>query len=170
VIVPKKCITKQNRRNTSPDAVVFAKSLGFCNIVRNQAWHAGKFDSQPHRRSARVRKDAKQPVIRVSKGHFEPGKYAEIAGLIADSAAPLVPALDALEGLLYYHASVDENTNTVVNVSVWKSEEAAKQMDKLAAMLAQRPILEAAGVTFDRIANYKPLWKIEKDWAYPERD
>ena len=117
-----------------------------------------------------MRKDTKQPVIRISKGHFEPGKYAEIAGLIADSAAPLVPALDALEGLLYYHASVDENTNTVVNVSVWESEEAAKQMDKLAAMLAQRPILEAAGVTFDRIANYKPLWKIEKDWAYPERD
>ena len=102
--------------------------------------------------------------------HFEAGKCAEIAGLISDSATPLVPALDALEGLLYYHASVDENTNTVVNVSVWESEEGAKQMDKLAAMLAQRPILEAAGVTFDRIANYKPLWKIEKDWAYPEQD
>ena len=58
----------------------------------------------------------------------------------------------------------------VVNVSVWESEEAAKQIDKLAAMLAQRPILEAAGVTFDRIANYKPLWKIEKAWAWPERD
>ena len=117
-----------------------------------------------------MRKETKQPVIRISKGHFEAGKCAEIAGLISDSATPLVPALDALEGLLYYHASVDENTNTVVNVSVWESEEGAKQMDKLAAMLAQRPILEAAGVTFDRIANYKPLWKIEKDWAYPEQD
>jgi quinol monooxygenase YgiN len=118
----------------------------------------------------RVREDAKQPVIRVSRGRFEPSKCAEVAGLLADSAALLVPAIGALEGLLYYHASVDENTNTVVNVSVWESEEAAKQMDKLAAMLAQRPILEAAGVTFDRNANYKPLWKIEKGWAYPGRD
>jgi hypothetical protein len=31
-------------------------------------------------------------------------------------------------------------------------------------MLAQRPILEGAGVTFDRIANYVPLWKIESVW------
>ena len=86
-----------------------------------------------------MRKGTEQPVIRISKGHFEPGKYAEIAGLIADSAAPLVPALDALEGLLYYHASVDENTNTVVNVSVWESEEAAKQMDNFGGNACATP-------------------------------
>jgi hypothetical protein len=34
-------------------------------------------------------------------------------------------------------------------------------MDTLAPMLAQRPILETAGVHFDQIANYEPLWKIE---------
>lgn len=81
---------------------------------------------------------------------------------------PLGPAIEALEGLLYYHAAVDAVTNTVVNVSIWESEAAAKQMDTLAPMLAQRPVLEAAGVQFDRIANYEPLWKIEGAWRLPD--
>jgi hypothetical protein len=51
-------------------------------------------------------------------------------------------------------------TSTVVNVSVWTDLDAAKQMDTLGAMLAQRPILEHAGVVFDPIANYEPLWTI----------
>jgi len=34
----------------------------------------------------------------------------------------------------------------------------------LPAMLAQRPILEGAGMTFDEIGNYEPLWKIESAW------
>jgi hypothetical protein len=33
-----------------------------------------------------------------------------------------------------------------------------KQMETLAAMQAQRSVLEATGVEFDRIANYQPLW------------
>jgi hypothetical protein len=37
-------------------------------------------------------------------------------------------------------------------------------------MLAQRPILEAAGVQFDRIANYEPSWKIERHWRFPAEE
>lgn len=99
-------------------------------------------------------------VVRVSKGRFAPEKYDEVRRLIQESAKPLVPALKELAGLLYYHAGVDPETNTVVNVSVWSSLDAAKQMDSLAGMLAQRPILEKAGVQFDRIANYAQLWTI----------
>jgi len=67
--------------------------------------------------------------------------------------------------LLYYHAGVDSATNTVVNVSIWETEQAAKEMDTLAPMLAQRQILESAGVQFDKIANYEPLWKITGVWS-----
>jgi hypothetical protein len=107
-----------------------------------------------------------QPVVRISKGRFARERYAEVARLIEESAKPLIPALEQLGGLLYYHAGVDEASSTVVNVSIWESEEAAHQMDTLAAMQAQRPILEAAGVQFDAIANYRPLWKIEKGWQF----
>ncbi len=108
-----------------------------------------------------VKKNAKVPVVRISKGRFAPDRYDEVKRLIDQSATPLVPAIQKLRGLLYYHAAVDQVTSTVVNVSVWENLEAARQMDTLRPMLAQRPILEAAGVQFDQIANYEPAWKIE---------
>lgn len=69
--------------------------------------------------------------------------------------------------MLYYFASVDPVTNTVVNVSVWSDLAAAKQMDTLQPMLAQRPILEDAGVRFDRIANYQSCWTTDNRWFAP---
>ena len=101
------------------------------------------------------------PIVRISKGHFTPVQYDEVHRLIEESAKPLVPALKQLHGLIYYHVAVDPITNTVVNVSIWTDLAAAKQMDTLAPMLAQRPILEQAGVRFDQIANYEPLWAIQ---------
>ncbi|MFH0344187.1 MAG: hypothetical protein ACHBNF_19165 [Chromatiales bacterium] len=111
--------------------------------------------------ASQATKNAKAPVVRISKGRFAPERYEEVKRLIDESAAPLVPAIQQLRGLLYYHAAVDQSTSTIVNVSVWESLEAAKQMDTLQPMLAQRPILEAAGVQFDKIANYEPAWRIE---------
>ena len=105
-----------------------------------------------------------KPIARISKGRFSADEYETVKKLVANSATPLVPALKRLRGLLYYHAAVDPETRTVINVSIWEDLEAAKQMDRLQEMLAQRPILEDAGVTFDRIANYEPLWTIENGW------
>ncbi len=104
---------------------------------------------------------ATSPIVRISKGHFAAEQYEEVRRLIEESATPLVPALKQLRGLIYYHAAVDSVTNTVVNVSIWTDLDAARQMDTLAPMLAQRPILEQAGVQFDKIANYEPLWTIQ---------
>ena len=101
------------------------------------------------------------PILRISKGKFDAAKYSEVRRLVEESAVPLVPALEKLRGLIYYHAGVDERTSTVVNVSLWSDLDAAKQLDTLAPMLTQRPILESAGVHFDQIANYEPLWNIE---------
>ena len=100
-------------------------------------------------------------VVRISRGCFEAAQFAEVRRLIEESATVLVPAIQRLRGLLYYHAAVDAGSNTVVNVSVWADLDAANQMSTLAEMLAQRPILEAAGVAFDKIVNYEPLWEIE---------
>jgi hypothetical protein len=113
-----------------------------------------------------VKFDAATPVVRVSKGRFAPERHDQVKKLVDDSAKPLVPALSELRGLLYYHVAVDAATSTVVNVSIWENLAAAKQMDTLAPMLAQRPILEAAGVTFDKIANYEPAWKIQGRWTF----
>ena len=117
----------------------------------------------------KVTSNASQPVVRISRGRFAPERYDEVKRLVGESAQSLTPAISGLAGLLFYHAAVDPITSTVVNVSIWETESAAKQMDTLAAMLAQRPVLEAAGVQFDKIANYAPDWKIEGAWAYGER-
>jgi hypothetical protein len=101
------------------------------------------------------------PVVRISKGRFAFTQYDEVRRFIEAAAEPLVPALKQLRGLLYYHAGVDPVTNTVVNVSIWTDLDAARQMDTLAPMLALRPGAEQAGVQFDAIANYEPLWAIQ---------
>ena len=99
-------------------------------------------------------------IVRISRGRFSPDRLSEVTRLINDSAAVLVPAIERLRGLRYYHAAVDPESNTVVNVSIWEDMAAARQMSTLPEMLAQRPILEAAGVAFDKISNYEPLWTI----------
>ncbi len=108
----------------------------------------------------RSRKSAKDLVVRIARGQFAPEKYDKVERLLAESKIPLVPALQALEGLLYYHAGLDASTNTVVNVSIWETEQAARQMDTLAPMSEQRRIMEAAGVRFDKNTNYEPLWSL----------
>jgi hypothetical protein len=109
---------------------------------------------------SRLKKSATQPVVRISRGHFAPEKYDEVKRLLAESAIPLGPAILALEGLLYFHAGLDANTNTIVNVSIWETEQAARQMDTLAPMLAQRKIMETAGMQFDKNANYETIWTL----------
>jgi hypothetical protein len=102
------------------------------------------------------------PIVRISKGRFASENLGGVRKLIEQYAVPLVPAIKALRGLLYYSAGVDPVTSTVVNLSIWTDLAAARQMDTLAPMLAQRPVLEQAGVQFDQIANYEPLWEIGK--------
>ena len=79
---------------------------------------------------------AKCPVIRISKGAFPPDRLDQVSKLIDDSATTLVPEIPKLRGPLYYHATGDSVTCTVVNVSVWDSVEDAKQMDTPPAILA----------------------------------
>lgn len=104
---------------------------------------------------------ATYPVVRLSKGHFAPELYEKIHRLAEESEQSLVPAIKRLRGLLYYSAGVDPITNTFINVSVWTDLAAAKQMSTLPEMQAERPILEQAGVQFDAIANYEPVWTIQ---------
>lgn len=99
-------------------------------------------------------------VVRISKGRFNGSRTAEARGLLADSEVPLRDAITALPGLIHYYVGIDEAAGQLTNVSVWDTSEHAHQMDTLAAMLAQRPVLEAAGVEFEPITNHETLWTI----------
>jgi hypothetical protein len=100
------------------------------------------------------------PVVRISKGKFDVKNVATAEHLLADSERALRGPLSQLRGLLHYYVGIDRAAGYLTNVSVWESMEAAHQLDTLQAMLAQRPILEAAGVTFEVITNHDTLWTI----------
>jgi hypothetical protein len=100
------------------------------------------------------------PVVRISKGKVDLAKVAEAERVLAESERALRDALTRLPGLLHYYVGIDRAQGYVTNVSVWDSLAHAHQMDTLQAMLAQRPVLEAAGVTFEPITNHEALWTI----------
>ena len=100
------------------------------------------------------------PIVRISRGWFEAHQHDEVSRLLSEGANTLIPAIQKLPGLLNYYVGIDGVTNSMTNVSIWESEEAAQQMATLAEMAVQRDVFIALGVRFDAIANYAPLWKI----------
>lgn len=101
------------------------------------------------------------PVVRISRGSFKPEDYERTKARLDESYRTLAPAVRSLSGCMHYWAGIDRTTNTMVNVSVWKSLSDAKQMDTLAPMLALAGEFVNLGVVFERpIANYETLWQI----------
>ena len=100
------------------------------------------------------------PVVRISKGRFDPGRLPAVREALAAGEAALRDPITALPGLIHYYVGIDEEHGQLTNVSVWQSGGHARQMDSLTAMLAQRPLMEAVGVVFEPITNHETLWTI----------
>jgi len=101
-----------------------------------------------------------EPVVRVSQGFFEAHLAKSVTAKLDEGRATLEPALKALRGLLHSYVAIDTISNSMVNVSVWETLGAAKQMDTLQEMLAQRDVFVGLGVKFQPIRNYGGLWAI----------
>lgn len=99
-------------------------------------------------------------VVRISNGSFPPDRLADAERLLAESEAALREPLQELNGLLHFYSGIDRQRAYVTNVSVWETLEDAHQLDSLQAMLAQRPLGAAAGVSFETITNHETLWTI----------
>ena len=99
-------------------------------------------------------------IVRISKGTFPADRLSDAEDALAASEAALRHALEQMPGLLHYYVAIDRAARQLTNVSVWDSLEHATAMSRLAEMLAQRPVLEATGVTFEPITNHDTLWTI----------
>lgn len=99
-------------------------------------------------------------IVRISKGSFPPERAADAEAALAASETVLRADLAAMPGLVHYYVAIDREVGQLTNVSVWDTLEHAKAMSGLAPMLAQRPVMEAAGVTFEPITNHEVLWSI----------
>ena len=101
--------------------------------------------------------------VRISKGRYKPELHAEVTTRLIQSAASLVPAIQALPGCLSYYAGSDETSTTMVNVSVWDSLEHAQAMATLPEMAASAKEFLALGVEFEHpIVNYPVLWSLPR--------
>jgi hypothetical protein len=99
-------------------------------------------------------------VVRVSTGNFDPSRFAEIDALAKKQAEYLIPAIDRLPGLLHWYAAVTPD-GSIVNVSIWDTDEHAAQMGQLKEMaVVARGEMEAVGVEFSPIVNYPIIWTI----------
>jgi hypothetical protein len=99
-------------------------------------------------------------VIRVSRGSFDPSRFAEVGAVNKKVSEYLVPAIQRLPGLIHWYAGVSPE-GSIVNISVWDSDEHAAQMDRLKEMVVDaRGEMDAVGVTFIPIVNYPVSWTI----------
>src|SRR5713226_2340266 len=66
-------------------------------------------------------------VIRVSRGNFDPARFAEVERMTRETGKYLIPAIRKLLGLIKYFAAVSPS-GSIVRVSVWESDAHAQQM------------------------------------------
>jgi hypothetical protein len=99
-------------------------------------------------------------VVRVSRGSFDPSRFADVDTVNKKVSAYLIPAIKQLPGLIHWYAGVSPE-GSIVNVSVWDSDAHAAQMNGLKEMTVDaRQEMEAVGVAFIPIVNYPVNWTI----------
>jgi hypothetical protein len=99
-------------------------------------------------------------VVRVSPATFDPARFAEVQEMTMRTGEYLIPAIKALPGLISYYAATSPDGN-VIHVSIWDTEEHARQLSSLKEMVVlARAEAENAGCTFGSITNYPIDWVI----------
>ena len=103
---------------------------------------------------------ASTAVVRISSGNFDPARFEEVERMTRETGKFLIPAIRQLPGLVDYYAATSPS-GSVVHVSVWETEEHARQMSRLKEMIVDaRKAAEAVGVTFVPIVHYPVSWAI----------
>ena len=99
-------------------------------------------------------------VVRVSRGTFDPARFAEVQAMTIATGRYLVPAISRLPGLISYYAGASPD-GSMIHVSIWDSGEHASQMGRLKEMIVDaRTDAEKVGVSFIPIVNYPVDWVI----------
>jgi hypothetical protein len=97
-------------------------------------------------------------VVRVSRASFDPNRYDEVDAASKKSAEYIIPAIRRLPGLIHFYAGVSPK-GSIVQVSVWDTDEHAAALDRLKEMVVDgRRDMEAVGVTFTPIFNHPIDW------------
>lgn len=99
-------------------------------------------------------------VIRVSRGRFDPARFADVDAMIRATGEYLVPAIRKLPGLITYYAGTSPEGLTT-QISIWETDAAGRQMSTLPEMRDRaRREAEALGVVFEPIVQFPLNWTI----------
>ncbi|MEV6006075.1 hypothetical protein AB0M29_04650 [Streptomyces sp. NPDC051976] len=99
-------------------------------------------------------------VVRASRATFDPSRFAEVDAMNTKTSQYLIPAVKQLSGLLHFYAGVSPD-GTMLQLSVWDSEEHSAQLNHLKEMVViARGEMEAVGVSFTPVATYPVSWTI----------
>lgn len=99
--------------------------------------------------------------LRISRGHFAADRYQEIADRLRSAEVVLAPVIRELPGLIDYYAGLDRETNSMIRVSVWDTQEHAAAMANVKIVAEKRAEFEAAGVTWEPIVTYSVSWWVQ---------
>jgi hypothetical protein len=99
-------------------------------------------------------------VVRASRATFDPSRFVEVDAMNTKTSTYLIPAVKQLPGLIHFYAGVSRD-GTMLQVSVWDSEEHSSQLNHLKEMVVvARGEMEAVGVKFTPVATYPVRWTI----------
>lgn len=100
-------------------------------------------------------------TVRVSVIRCQPKQFAELKRMMAESFAVLEPGIRQMRGLIQFYAGEDKAASALINVSVWRTLEDAKQLDTFQPMLDLGKEFVSKGAMFERpIMNHNALWEI----------
>jgi len=99
-------------------------------------------------------------VVRASRATFDPSRFAEVDAANTKTSTYLIPAVKQLPGLLHFYAGISAD-GSMLQVSVWDSEEHSAQLNHLKEMVViARGELEKVGVTFTPVVTYRMSWTL----------
>lgn len=99
-------------------------------------------------------------VVRLSRGTFDPARFAEVEQMNRHVGEYLVPAIRQLAGLTAYFTGVSPS-GSMVNVSFWDTSEHADQMSHLPEMVVRaRQEFDGLGMSFIPIVNHPLGWRL----------
>src|SRR5258708_34921938 len=113
------------------EAIVGLRSTSSCSGTRFP-FPSSPVSSKEHQMSHHR---SRGPVLRVSRGKFDPGRFAEVQEMVTATSSYLIPAIRRLPGLISYFVGASPD-GSMVNVSVWDSDEHAAPMGALKEMMA----------------------------------
>ena len=100
-------------------------------------------------------------VVRVALLSFDPSRSPRSTPSTRSEPEYLIPAIKRLPGLIHCYTGVSPD-GTMAAISVWDSEEHAKQMDHLKEMVvtARGEVAALVGAYTGSIVNYPISWNI----------